>query len=229
MAEALCNMFVNSSFGDSVKPRHVLALMIAIALLISATAVSAKTAARCGFSLGAVGGASIPTLPELKDEFPYLYHFEVNAKYYFLQVFSGSLDLGYEFGQGMPKRIFYKGKMTELDGRGSSYWSAMPYWATLRLEPLRRYAFNPYVGAAAGGRFLNLQKKGRSRQIAIADSGKEWLLGWMGLAGMDYRFTDFVFLRLEGRYSSTPGRVEKFFESKDYGAYDVLLGINIYF
>ncbi|MCZ7583872.1 MAG: outer membrane beta-barrel protein [Deltaproteobacteria bacterium] len=207
----------------------VLAALLVFAALIAPVSAPAKTDARCGLSAGAVVGPDFPNDPDLRDEFPFLYHITANAKYYFLKVFSISGDLGYEYGQGAPKRFVLDGEEVELDGRGTSFWRAMPFWGTIRLEPFRKWIFAPYVGGAGGGRYLVLDRSGREREIAKSNSADEWLFGWMALAGFDVRLDDFFFLRLEAWYSSTESTSQEFFEEKDYGTTDVLAGLNIYF
>ncbi len=189
----------------------------------------ARTDARCGLSVGAVVGPSVPADEEIKDEFHYLYHIEANAKYYLLKVFSISGDLGYEYGQGAPKHFLHEGEQIDLDGRGTGFWRAMPFWGTLRLEVFRKFAFNPYIGAAGGGKYLVLERKGREREIPKANSGDEWLFGWMGIFGFDVMLDEFFFIRAEGRYSSLKSTQDEFFEEKDFGTMDVMVGLNVYF
>ena len=200
-----------------------------VALLAWPSISAAKTEARCGLATGFEGGLSIPTDMELKDEFRYLYHVEADVKYYLLYLFSISGSIGYEYGMGAPKAFFHEGEVMNLDGRGLSFIRAVPLWMTFRVEPFRRYKFNPYLGASAGTKYMTIERMGYERQIRISDSGKEWLFGWMGQVGFDYLFTDYFFGRMEVRYSSLPSRTEKFFLHKDYGMYDAFIGFNIYF
>ncbi len=188
----------------------------------------AKTEARCGLSAGIVAGPSLPVDREVKDEFDYLMHIEANAKYYFLYVFSISGDLGYEYGQGAPKRLWKDGEAFELDVPGTSFWRAMPMWGTLRLEPFRKRTVNPFVGGAAGYKYIVMERKGTERLIAVENSDSEWVFHWAALGGFDWMLSDFLAFRLEGRYTSgTPSR--EFFMEKDLGTLDILGGINIYF
>ncbi|MBZ0272122.1 outer membrane beta-barrel protein [bacterium] len=205
------------------------AAVLVAALALAFPAHARKTEARCGLSAGAVAGPTFATDNELHDEFPYFLHIELNAKYYVLWNFSISGDLGYEYGEGAPKRFFHEGELVELDGTGQSFWRAMPYWATLRVEPFRKYPFNPYLGAAAGGKYLVIERKGHERTIPLSNSGDDWLVGYMGVAGFDWMINKFFFFRLEGRYSSIGGANEEFFRADDYGTYDGLAGINVYF
>ena len=206
--------------------RWVLALFW---LAVLPGAAFSATDARCGLSAGAIVGPSIPADEEIKDEFPYLYHIEVNAKYYLLKVFSISVDLGYEYGQGTPKHFLHEDGQVDLDGRGTSFWRAMPFWGTLRLEVFRKSVFNPYIGAAGGGKYLVMERRGREREIPKANSGDEWLFGWMGIFGFDVMLDEFFFLRAEGRYSSLTSTQDEFFEEKDFGTMDVMVGLNVYF
>ena len=203
--------------------------IILLAALIAAPSLShAKTEARCGLSAGFVVGPSIPEDPDIRDEFMYLYHFEANAKYYFLKVFSISGDLAYQYGAGRPKRLWLEGQVHELDGRGRSFWRAMQSWGTLRLEPLRNYAFNFYLGAGAGYKYIVLERKGRERQIPISNSADEWIPTGMGMAGFDIMLTDFIAYRFEGRITFAKPN-DEFFEEKDLNALEFLTGVNIYF
>lgn len=204
------------------------AICLCALLVLSVSPAWAKTEARCGLSAGIVAGPSLPHVDEVKDEFDYLLRIEANAKYYFLYVLSISGDLGYEYGQGAPHRLIHDGEQIELDGPGTSFWRAMPVWGTLRLEPFRRFNVNPYVGGAVGYKYLVMERRGKERLIPISDSADEWIFHWAALAGFDAYMSDFVFFRLEGRYSSgTP--TQDFFMDKDLGTFDVSAGINIYF
>lgn len=199
-----------------------------LASFVLAPHALAKTEARCGLSAGIVAGPSLPADREVKDEFDYLIHIEANAKYYFLYVFSISGDLGYEYGQGAPKRLWKDGETVELDVPGTSFWRAMPVWGTLRLEPFRKWTVNPFVGGAAGYKYLVMEREGTERLIVVENSDSEWVFHWAALGGFDWILSDFVAFRLEGRYTSgTPSR--EFFMEKNLGTLDILGGINIYF
>ncbi len=208
--------------------KRFMGMIILGALIALPNLAEAKTEARCGLSAGFVVGPGIPDDEDIRDEFMYLYHFEANAKYYFLKIFSISGDLAYQYGNGRPKRLWHEDEVHELDGRGRSFWRAMQSWATLRLEPLRYYSFNFFVGGGAGYKYIVLERKGRERQISISDSQAEWVPTQMGLAGFDIILTDFIAFRLEGRkVFAKPTR--DFFEDKDLNALEVLTGVNIYF
>ena len=202
--------------------------VVLVAILIVCAAQASAVETRCGISLGVTAGATIPHVPEIHNEFDFLYRIEANVKYYLVWGLSIDYATGYQYGEGVPERFYKDGTWLEFDETGTSFWRAWPNLGTLRLELWRYGVFNPYIGGGGGTTYLTVYRKGYVLRQPVSNSGDQWVPVWFGLAGFDVTLGKYLAVRLEGRYRSLQ-TTEEFFDKEDFGGWDIMGGINIYF
>lgn len=205
--------------------RLVITMLAVFAM--SATAAFAEDT-RCGFSTGAVLGVNVPQDTQVHHEFDFIWQFEVNAKYYLFWGVSLAAGTGYQYGKGKPDRYYVDGDWRGFDSGKLSYWKAWPSFGTLRVEFWRRGIWNPYIGAGGGITYLDIYRKGVIFHEKAANSGREWVPTYFGLAGFDIALGKYVAYRFEGRYRSMQTS-DEFFDKLDFGGWDILTGVNVYF
>ena len=200
--------------------------IFAAALLMAAPAVAVET--RCGLSTGLAAGLGYPYDEELHNEFDYLWLVEANVKYYLFWGVSIAGNTGFHYAQGRPESYYQQGEWHQFDNRGASFWHASPNYGTLRVEFWRKGLFNPYIGGGGGMYYLVLWRKGYIYYKKKSNGHDEWMPMYFGEAGFDIALSKYVALRFDGKY-----RVQKpknpFFGDLDFGGYDFLFGVNVYF
>lgn len=200
-----------------------------VMVLVVAAAPAEAVETRCGISSGIKLGATIPSDPEIHNEYDYLFRLEANVKYYLVWGLSIAGGLGYQYGQGAPERFYNEEeKWVEFDTIGVSFWRSMPVFGTLRIEFWRMGKFNPYIGGGGGITYLTMYRKGYELNQPVSNGADEWVPHYYGLVGFDYAFHKYFAILFEGKYRILDP-TDPFFDDYQFGGWDILGGLNVYF
>ena len=203
-------------------------LLMLILFLVPTPAIADDVDTRCGFSLGLDLGVTVPMEPEIFNEFDVFYRAELMTKYYLIWGLSLGAGFGIEYGEGEPEHYYAENQFTNFDEPGVGNFLSVPMFGVLRVEFWRKGIWNPYIGGGGGIAWAKLVRKGYVRRQPVSGADEEWIPTWFGLAGFDVAITKYVAVMTEWKYRWLISHRE-FFDKKDFGGIDVMVGVRFYF